>query len=310
MIKKIKKPKFMSFAVTWSCNSKCYMCSTWKQKYNQEELSLDNIRKTFSNDIFSKLEEVILTGGEPTLRSDIKQIIEILHNNTHASIGITSNGLKDTYLIKIVEDLASIPISLYLSLDGPSPQVHDRIRGVKGSFKKIGFLVNYLKEKPNVNLSLGMIITPLNMDYILKTKELCNELGVGFGVRLYEITQFFHNLDKKLVFSREQKRKITKQLIKFNDPLVDEYYCTIIKFLKGYNKKPFECLGGQESFFLSPNGDVNLCAYHLDKVFGNVKYDSLESIFMEKQDKKYLAKNCSGCLNACEFSWSKGLNAL
>jgi len=53
------------------------MCSIWKTK-PKEKPTLGEIQKIFTNPLLDHLETVILSGGEPTLRKDLAQIVQII----------------------------------------------------------------------------------------------------------------------------------------------------------------------------------------------------------------------------------------
>ncbi|MBU1136407.1 MAG: radical SAM protein [Nanoarchaeota archaeon] len=81
-------------SLTGRCNHQCIYCgpfSDGKADKGYKDLSLDQIR-----DIASLLKDkglhIQLTGGEPTLRKDLAEIVEILSNNGITDIGLTTNG--------------------------------------------------------------------------------------------------------------------------------------------------------------------------------------------------------------------------
>jgi len=81
-----------------------------------------------------------LSGGEPTLRKDVSQIIDMfVRNNGVTRLIIPTNGLIKSRVVEIVDHaLGNNPkIDLYLNvaLDGYG-KTHDRIRGVPGNWEK------------------------------------------------------------------------------------------------------------------------------------------------------------------------------
>jgi len=66
------KLRFASIIVTYRCNAKCVMCHTWKYPSRPEE--------EFKPELLEKLpfiDTINITGGEPFLRKDIYDIIDI-----------------------------------------------------------------------------------------------------------------------------------------------------------------------------------------------------------------------------------------
>ena len=154
------------FFVTNRCNARCLMCFNWKNVADKDihELSLDEIDK-FSQTM-GQLNSVILGGGEPFMRDDLFEICQILHRNTGASkIVIPTNCLLVDKIIETTNRILKLPVKLKvtLSLDGLE-ETHDRIRGVKGNFKKV--LETYEKLSPEIQVSVNTTVSSENEDTI------------------------------------------------------------------------------------------------------------------------------------------------
>ena len=68
----LKRPLMVIFDVTKRCNSKCSMCSIWKhQSKPEEELTLKQIKRIFTELHDFGIKQVLLQGGAPLLRRDI-----------------------------------------------------------------------------------------------------------------------------------------------------------------------------------------------------------------------------------------------
>ena len=52
------------------------MCNVWQNNNTVKEMDLGKIKEVFSNPLFKKVENIVLHGGEPTLREDLKNIYE------------------------------------------------------------------------------------------------------------------------------------------------------------------------------------------------------------------------------------------
>ena len=81
-----------------------------------------------------------LSGGEPTLRGDVSQIIDLfVTNNGVNRIIIPTNGLIKSRVFEIVDralrQQPAIDLYLNVALDGYG-ETHDRIRGVPGNWQK------------------------------------------------------------------------------------------------------------------------------------------------------------------------------
>jgi MoaA/NifB/PqqE/SkfB family radical SAM enzyme len=71
-IKGFLKPQGLVFMVTDKCNSRCTHSSIWRQKGVDNPLTPKELEKTLSDPLFKDIREIINTGGEATLRTDLE----------------------------------------------------------------------------------------------------------------------------------------------------------------------------------------------------------------------------------------------
>src|SRR5579883_968498 len=121
--------RYMNFAVTYYCNSRCTMCNIWERykvepKKAKEELSLEEIDRIFSSRHLA-LESISLTGGEPYLRKDFKDIVGlVLKRFPLTSITIPTDSVSPELTLKTLRKVADeyqpLPGRIYISvsLDG------------------------------------------------------------------------------------------------------------------------------------------------------------------------------------------------
>lgn len=124
-------PVHAVWEITLACNLKCQHCGSRAGRPRPRELStaqcLDVVRR------LARLgtREISLIGGEAYLRSDWIDIIrEIRSHDIYCVVQTGGRALTDGRLAKAI---AAGLQGLGVSVDGP-PALHDRIRGVPGSF--------------------------------------------------------------------------------------------------------------------------------------------------------------------------------
>jgi SynChlorMet cassette radical SAM/SPASM protein ScmF len=155
------------FYLTEGCNLACRHC------WLAPQLEKKNIQyPTLPSELFEKaiqearplgLNSVKLTGGEPLLHPQFTRFIEIIRQE---DLGLTveTNGVLCTPAIaKEISKLKNRFVSV--SLDGAEPESHDRMRGVKGSFKKAQQAIKYLAEA-GIHPQVIMTITRFNKGQI------------------------------------------------------------------------------------------------------------------------------------------------
>jgi radical SAM protein with 4Fe4S-binding SPASM domain len=164
------------FFITSRCNLHCKHCFYLDNlnKYNND-LSLEEIDKMTRGT--GNLLWVALTGGEPFLRHDIADIVEIFHRNTNFYLlTISTNGLQTQDTINAVRKMCqktnNAHILIYTSLDGLE-ETHEKIRGASGIFKKSLRTIAELKELKAEFSNLGVgTITTINAQNQSEMKDL------------------------------------------------------------------------------------------------------------------------------------------
>ncbi|HEX2698123.1 MAG TPA: radical SAM protein, partial [Anaerolineales bacterium] len=67
-------PVVLNLPITDNCNSRCVMCDVWKNK-SSGELSAEELGRILCDPLFKHIEHVGVSGGEPTLRADLVQLV-------------------------------------------------------------------------------------------------------------------------------------------------------------------------------------------------------------------------------------------
>jgi MoaA/NifB/PqqE/SkfB family radical SAM enzyme len=157
---------------TGKCNAKCAMCfyaNDMAQK--AQDLSFDDIKKLSQS--AGDFKRLLLSGGEPTLREDLPEILEMFYANNHITdINLPTNGMQTQRLIEWITRLRKtcpdLNITVSVSLDGFG-QTHDTQRGVV-SFYKAAQTLKMLDERfaddGHIIRNIATIITKYNVQEI------------------------------------------------------------------------------------------------------------------------------------------------
>lgn len=126
------RPIYCVWEVTLACDLACRHCGSRAGKARPDELSTEEALDLAQQLVDLGIKEVTLIGGEAYLRPDWLQIIELFHRQgVTATMTTGGRGLTQ----ELARDAASAGLSAAsVSLDGLET-VHDRLRGVKGSFQ-------------------------------------------------------------------------------------------------------------------------------------------------------------------------------
>jgi organic radical activating enzyme len=119
----------------FDCNLACdYCCVRSSPQAEQRALSLEDVRRAAAEAPGASVREIFVTGGEPFLRSDIDELLIACARALPTTV--LTNGL--LFVGKRRLALRALPrdrVVLQVSLDSPTPELHDRHRG-PGTWEK------------------------------------------------------------------------------------------------------------------------------------------------------------------------------
>lgn len=178
--KYFKAPVFVLWELTNNCNLSCIHCYyNANHKEKRQELTTSQAFGIIDQLAELKVFEAYLTGGEALLRPDWPELIKRLREKK-IQVGIISNGTQiDKAAAKI---LASLKVKwVQISIDGASPEVHDKVRGLAGGWEKSVAAIRYLREN-NIRTHVSFVPTKINFRDVKKVIALCVEMGLEYFV--------------------------------------------------------------------------------------------------------------------------------
>lgn len=172
-------PISVQIELTNHCNSECIHCSRheWPHLVEMQTHRILSLLDEFAD---LDIKSVTFSGGEPTLRTDLPQILE------HAAsrglrTGILSNGLQidDTFAAAIIDFADWIRISF----DGSTPAVQDTIRGVPGAFVQVMDSIAKLRNaslarQGGCAIGISYCIQRDNIEDVIPMTNLVQSLGL------------------------------------------------------------------------------------------------------------------------------------
>ncbi|MBF0542271.1 MAG: radical SAM protein [Nitrospirae bacterium] len=169
-------PKWIAWEITRRCNLSCIHCrsSSKKEMNDHPDFSL-NEAKRIIDDIASYAAPVmVLSGGEPLLRSDVFEIAKYGTDKGFRMCMATNGALvTDETCVKIKESGIKI---VSLSLDGASSAIHDNFRSQDGAFDGCINAANKFKTH-GIEFIINSSFTKRNQGEIPKIYKLAKELG-------------------------------------------------------------------------------------------------------------------------------------
>ena len=158
---------------TGKCNAKCAMCFYANDMEKKaKDLSFEDIKKL--SESAGNFKRLLLSGGEPTLREDLPEILEMLYkNNGITDINLPTNGMQTERLIEWIKRLRKTcpdcNLTVSVSLDGFG-KTHDTQRGVVSFYKAVETLKKldeHFKDDGHIIRNIATIITKYNVEEIV-----------------------------------------------------------------------------------------------------------------------------------------------
>lgn len=289
------KKLFGSIILTYRCNAKCNMCDCFKYPTKpEEEMSLDIIRK-LPNMSFTNI-----TGGEPFIRNDIKEIVRELYRKTNRIV-ISTNGYFSDRILDLCEVFPKVGIRI--SIEGLQ-EANDAIRGIPDGFNRGYSTLKELVRRKHPDVGFGMTVQDLNAHDLVSLFDISEELGMEFATATLHNSFYFRKNDNKIkdkeIVSRAFEMLINKML-KSNSPkkwFRAYFNHGLINYIYN-NKRLLPCEMGTNGFFVDPYGDVLPCNGMFEKQsMGNLHEKSWDDIWWSEQ-ARYVREKVRKCERNC-----------
>jgi uncharacterized radical SAM superfamily Fe-S cluster-containing enzyme len=132
----LRQPTLVEIEVTLSCNLRCPVCFMAADAA-QTKLSMDpdlQVIETMFQAIIRQSgsqTSIQLTGGEPTTRPNLPEIVRLARKSGFSAIEVNTNGVILGRNPELIYELAEAGISgIYLQFDGLNGHIYEHIRGV------------------------------------------------------------------------------------------------------------------------------------------------------------------------------------
>ncbi len=248
-------PTDVSIITTYRCQMRCKMCDIWENPTDKkQEISAKEL------EVLPNFKFVNITGGEPFVRRDLEDIVEVMMRKS-ARIVISTSGWHTDRIIKMAEKFPTIGIRV--SIEGLA-QKNDDLRGREGSFDRAMRLLLTLKEMGIKDIGYGCTVSNKNSDDMLWLYKLSRELGMEFATAAFHNSYYFHKDDNEITNRNEvigNFHKLIEELLKENSPkswFRAFFNLGLINYIRG-NPRMLSCEAGTANFFIEPYGEVYPC---------------------------------------------------
>ena len=282
-----------SVILTYRCSSRCSMCYVWQHPTRPEaEVTAATLAKLPGGFDFLNL-----TGGEPALRRDLAEIVDILYPKA-CTLEISTNGLHAKRLVPLVRKYPDIKIALSEGGIGWIPYFLERI----GYEKKIAAL-DALLAAGGTDLGFATTVQDGNADQIVSLYRLAQEKGVEFATSaLHNGFQFFKNDNTQ--YDRVRVAKKVEDLIveMLKSGSVKTWFRAYLNLgligkILGHDRL-IPCAAGRDFLFVDPWSDVYACNVRPDLRLGNLAEQSWDEIFAGSETER-ARREVAACTQNC-----------
>lgn len=309
--KKINKyPTTIQLPITYKCNFDCVMCGMRKLLTNQD-FTAQELGQILEDKLYSKIVSVGINGGEPFVKKDLVQCIEVIIEKvpTLQSFSIISNGyfteLICTQLIEIKKicDMHKIKVNLALSVDGVE-DMQDYMRGTKNAWKNVNKTLDSLLVDTNKyfhSLKIICTITKYNVFKLYEVENWAkkNNLTVSYNIATVNVRiSNEEKVDDFSIFSDTEARMFAAEFFykKFFQTHSERDFGIYLFIATGKRYAECDCKYNRW-VTLTPNGQLGYCATH-SKNLGNALTHSSFNLFNDnisylEEIKKDYCDSCS-----------------
>ena len=283
--------------VTYRCNARCYMCNTWQYPSKREE--------EFGPDLVNNLPEglafINITGGEPFLRKDLREIVERALLKTKRLV-ISSNGYFTGRIIDLFERFGN-QVGIRISIEG-LPAANDELRGIKNGFDHGLRTLTTLHGMGIKDIGFGMTVSDRNADDLIELYRLAHAMDLEFATATTHNSFYFHTKDNQY----ENRKRVAQafeevalELLKTNRPknwFRAYFNMGLARKARGL-PRALPCEVGTDMFFVDPAGNVLPCnGSDNPMIMGNLHEHSFDEIWTSPQAEK-IRKMVSQCDKQC-----------
>jgi len=277
--------------VTHTCNFSCFFCHMEGEGGEDKILTPKEIADVAKVSKLFGVKSVKLTGGEPTLRRDIIEIVYFLKNYSKIDeVSMTTNGLLLTKIAHKLKDAGLDRVNI--SLHATNREKFREITGID-AFDRV---LEGIKSAIDANLrpvKLNFVVNKKNSNEVFKIIEISEKLGVDelhlielHPVGLGRLNFLFHeSLDEleKILSSISIKIEIRNKHFRPRYKLPSGL---VIEVVRPY-ANPLFC-SGCNRIRLTADGKLKTCLYREDKVIDII--DILRGNFNEDEKLELLKR--------------------
>lgn len=295
-----KIPLAGSFELTSRCTLNCKMCYIHRCCSDKTAIAEEKDTR-FWIDLATKARDagmliLLLTGGEPLLRSDFDEIYTeckklgmLISVNTNAT-------LLDEDKIRLFTEYP--PQKINITLYGSSPETYGKLCGNASAYQKVADSIRKLKEA-GINTKLNYSITPDNVEDIPAVTAFAKKLDVPIKAASYMFSPTRTCGETfRLAPEEAAKAKLDWQRSMFGDEELKKLLSesdTVPESNDISCSQRINCRAGLSTFWVTWKGEMTPCGMMNGPNVPITDFSNAWKKICEEREKIFLPKECSTC---------------
>ena len=311
----------MPWRCTFACNYNCVHCTSAGKPAAPDEVSTEEAKRIVDQAYEFGASFFGITGGEALLRKDLFDVVGYAKK-----IGLNASIITDGRLVddKAFENIVRNEVRVSVSVDG-AEATNDLVRG-KGAYAAAVKLIQRLSKEKLLNCLVYTLanvndsVTNVNEKDFIDVLDLAEKYGARWVIYHGMIPYSKDEASLKACPSPQQNEWAWNKLYDLRmvykgKPEVNVYYPSFARVAKQRGIADWDnwfnhfflgrCFFGK-FMSIAENGDAIPCSYNDVYRFGNIKTQSLQSIWNQMQNSEFFTKirdksNLKGKCGLCEY---------
>lgn len=295
-------PLRMDLALTFRCQNNCVHCYAGGP-HETSELTTEQWKE-----VIDRLGEigmfiVTFTGGEPTLRDDLPELVLYAEKKGMVT-GLITNGrkLKDTNYVKTLEKNGLDFVQV--TLESHEAKIHDLITGIKGSWKEtVAGIKNAVQT--HIYVTTNTTLNKHNAVNFMETIDFLKKLGIAaFGCNSLIYSGKASAMSNEFALPLEMLNEILPKIREKTNHLDLKFlwytptqYCLLDPVKLGLGVK--SCTAAMVNMCVGPDGAVYPCQSYFESL-GYILKDEWQKIWnhplaVKIRKREYVSPKCKEC---------------
>lgn len=325
------KPLHILAFLTYRCTSRCQCCNIWKKKDkdSRPEMNLHHWIKAIDKLADEQIQSVEIFGGDALLRKDVIfdfiKFCDLMGIKTY--FPTNSNLIGANTAKRLVNNGLD---EILFSLDG-TENIHDNIRGINGSYKKVIKAVHNVANMKNgryypqivINTTISSLnykcmpafiddiaylpIDRLDLGFLSEIPNNAVDASSIFNVKPEPF--FVASNDDSHILTETQAHEFKKiKKILFNKSKKMPFHVSLSNILLSSKRNLIQGRFPETTCFramilptLTPYGDVIPCPFYSRYILGNINEKGLGTIWGNEPHRRFISAQKAGKIAMCRY---------